>query len=232
MLVSALHAPLVVPLPEGTPRPDAAGVEPRPVEAADGPGREGQEQGTRDAHLADSRQEADPNRPDGHRSNRTFSPRLLTQEQEQVVQALKARDAEVRRHEQAHASAAGPYGGAARFKYQRGPDGRSYAVGGEVSIDVSPESSPRATSRKMAVVIRAAQAPADPSAQDRAVANQARQVKRQADAELRAEKTDPGGDANALSQLTRAADAYGRSADLLSGEVGVGRLAAAHDRVV
>ena len=134
--------------------------------------------------------------------------------------------------------AAGPYGGAARFKYQRGPDGRSYAVGGEVSIDVSPESSPGATARKMAVVIRAAQAPADPSAQDRSVANQARQVKQQAESELRAEKTGSadGGDKpsarSLLSLASEASDAYGRGADLLSGEGTTGRLAPAHDRVV
>jgi hypothetical protein len=151
---------------------------------------------------------------------------------------LKARDAEVRRHEQAHAAAAGPYGGSARFKYQRGPDGRSYAVGGEVSIDVSPESSPRATARKMAVVVRAAQAPAEPSAQDRSVANQARQLKQQAEAEMRAEKTAraDGGERGAHSRLTMAqfglaSEAYGRGAGLLSSESATGRMAAAHDRV-
>ena len=232
MLVSALHAPLVGALLDSAPHPDTAGTEPRPIEATDGPGRGDQEHGARDADLTDGRRGADPNRPDGHQANRTFSPRLLTQEQEQAIQALKARDAEVRRHEQAHAAAVGFYGGAARFKYQRGLDGRSYAVGGEVSIDVSPESSPRATARKMAVVIRAAQAPADPSAQDRSVATQARQVKQQAESELRAEKTDQtdGGERSVRSQPSLASEAYGRGADLLSGEGGTGRLAAAHDR--
>ena len=236
MLISAPHAPLVVALPDNASHPDTTGTEPRPIEATDGPGRGGQEHGTRDANLADGRRGENPNRPDGRGTNRTFSPQLLTQEQEQAVQALKARDAEVCRHEQAHAAAAGPYGGAARFKYQRGPDGRSYAVSGEVSIDVSPESSPRTTARKMAVVIRAAQAPADPSAQDRSVANQARQIKQQAESELRAEKTGQtdGGKRSALSQpslASEATEAYGRSAGLLSGEDGTGRLASAHDRV-
>ena len=238
MIVSAFHAPLVVAPPDGALQPDTVAAEPRPVEATDGPGRGAHEHGGRDADLADGRRGADPNRSDGQAANRTFSPQLLTQEQEQAVQALKARDAEVRRHEQAHVAAAGPYGGAARFKYQRGPDGRSYAVGGEVSIDVNPESSPGATARKMAVVIRAAQAPADPSAQDRSVANQARQVKQQAESELRAEKTGSadGGDKpsarSLLSLASEASDAYGRSADLLSGEGTTGRLAPAHDRVV
>jgi len=149
---------------------------------------------------------------------------------------LKARDAEVRRHEQAHAAAAGPYGGAAGFKYSHGPDGRSYAVGGEVSIYVSSESSARTTARKMAVVIRAAQALADTSAQDRSVANQARQIKQQAASELRAEKTSQtdGGKRSALSQPSLASEAtkaYGCSVGLLSGEDGTERSALAHDRV-
>ena len=86
----------------------------------------------------------------------------------------------------------------------------------------------------MAVVIRAAQAPADPSAQDRSVANQARQIKQQAEAELRAEKTDrtDNGERAAHSQSSLAPEAYGRSAGLLSRASGAGPMAAAHDRVV
>ena len=74
----------------------------------------------------------------------------------------------------AHIAAGGPYvRGGARFEYEKGPDGRCYAVGGEVSIDTSPEKDPRATLQKMKVVQRAALAPAHPSAQDRRVAAQA-----------------------------------------------------------
>lgn len=108
----------------------------------------------------------------------------LTQEELQQIQQLKARDREVRAHEAAHAAVGGQYAGAANFTYERGPDGQSYAIGGEVSISVSPESNPEATIRKMEVVIRAALAPAEPSSQDRQVARSAQATKMQAQAEL------------------------------------------------
>jgi hypothetical protein len=55
-----------------------------------------------------------------------------------------------------------------------------YAVGGEVKIDISPESTPEATIRKMQQVRKAALAPAQPSSTDRAVAAQATQIEAQA----------------------------------------------------
>lgn len=103
------------------------------------------------------------------------NPTELTEEEQRVVQKLKRRDAEVRQHERAHSAAAGPYGSPPTFQYTRGPDGKLYATDGEVKIDVNPENSPEATIAKMEIVIRAALAPANPSAEDRAVANQARQ---------------------------------------------------------
>ena len=63
--------------------------------------------------------------------------------------------------------------GGARFSYERGPDGRMYAVGGEVSIDVSPGRTPEETIQKAQAIRRAALSPADPSSQDRAVASKA-----------------------------------------------------------
>ena len=67
----------------------------------------------------------------------------------------------MRAHEQAHLAAAGPYAnGAPTFEFQTGPDGRQYAVGGEVSIDTSPvPGDPEATVRKAQTVKRAALAP-------------------------------------------------------------------------
>ncbi|MEY4589518.1 MAG: hypothetical protein RL497_1594 [Pseudomonadota bacterium] len=96
------------------------------------------------------------------------------------LKQLASRDREVRAHELAHKAAAGSYGGAIRFEYQRGPDGNRYAVGGEVDIDTSPESSPEATLAKARTIQRAANAPAQPSDQDRAVAAQAVQMAQQA----------------------------------------------------
>ena len=50
--------------------------------------------------------------------------------------------------------------GAPRFRFVRGPDGKFYAVAGEVSIDTSAvPGNPRATIRKMQQVKRAALAP-------------------------------------------------------------------------
>jgi hypothetical protein len=114
----------------------------------------------------------------------------LTEEEKSEVAELKKRDAEVRQHEQAHASAGGQFAGSPSFSYERGPDGRSYAVGGEVPIDISPVANdPQATVRKMETVQRAALAPADPSRQDRAIAARAASQKLQAQAEVSAERT-------------------------------------------
>jgi hypothetical protein len=97
-------------------------------------------------------------------------------EEEKVIQELKARDAEVRNHEAAHAAVAGAYGSAPAFEYQRGPDGGSYAIGGHVQIDVSEiPGDPEATVAKMRIVKAAALAPADPSAADLSVAASATQ---------------------------------------------------------
>jgi hypothetical protein len=103
----------------------------------------------------------------------------------QEIEILAARDREVRAHEQAHASVAGQYAGSPTYTYQRGPDGVSYAVGGEVSIDTSAiPGDPEATIRKAQQLQRAASAPADPSGQDRQVAAQAAQLEQRARAEL------------------------------------------------
>ena len=112
----------------------------------------------------------------------------LTEEEQQVVDELKARDAEVRRHEQAHAAVGGQYAGSPSYTYQQGPDGGRYAVGGEVSIDASPiEGDPAATIQKLQTVRRAALAPAEPSAQDQSVAAAASAGIARAQAELAAQ---------------------------------------------
>jgi len=98
----------------------------------------------------------------------------LTAEELKQLSQLKSRDREVRAHEQAHLSVAGQHAaGGASFTLERGPDGNSYAVGGEVPIDVSSESTPEATIQKMQTIRRAALAPADPSSADRQIAAQA-----------------------------------------------------------
>jgi hypothetical protein len=113
----------------------------------------------------------------------------LTEEEQAQVEKLKARDREVRVHEAAHQAAAGGLAtGGATFTYQRGPDGVSYAIGGEVNVDTSPVSGdPEATLRKAETIRRAALAPAEPSGQDRQVAAKAAQMAAEARAELAAQ---------------------------------------------
>ena len=114
----------------------------------------------------------------------------LDQAEEKQVDKLKQRDQEVRAHEQAHARVGGAYAGAPSYTFQQGPDGKRYAIGGEVQIDTSKERTPEATIRKMQVVIRAATAPADPSSQDLKVAQQARAQISEAQAEVRQKKSE------------------------------------------
>jgi hypothetical protein len=102
------------------------------------------------------------------------APDELTEQKQHKVEDLKRRDAEVRSHEQAHSSAGGPYASSPRLQFTRGPDGKFYAVAGEVSIDTSAiAGNPQATIRKMQQVKRAALAPHEPSSQDRRVAAEA-----------------------------------------------------------
>ncbi|TMO24409.1 putative metalloprotease CJM1_0395 family protein [Pseudoalteromonas sp. S4741] len=108
----------------------------------------------------------------------------LEQEQQQIKE-LKARNTEVRTHEQAHAAVGGQYAGSPSYEYQRGPDGTNYAVGGEVPIDVGViNGDPQATIDKMQTVRAAALAPAEPSGADRAIAADATQKMAAAQAEL------------------------------------------------
>jgi len=110
----------------------------------------------------------------------------LTESEEKRVKELKKIDREVRTHEQAHLAAAGGLArGGATFTYTKGPDGKRYATGGEVNIEISPvEGNPKETIRRMQQVRKAALAPANPSSQDRSVAAQASREEAKARAEL------------------------------------------------
>jgi hypothetical protein len=113
---------------------------------------------------------------------------MLLPEQIKQVEQLKARDREVRVHEMAHLAAAGGLAtSGATYSYQQGPDGVSYAIGGEVKIDTSSGNNPEETIRKAQAIRAAALAPAEPSGQDHAVAAQASQMEAQARAEQVAE---------------------------------------------
>lgn len=108
----------------------------------------------------------------------------------QEIDKLKARDQEVRAHEQAHAAVGGQYAGSPSYEFETGPDGQQYAVGGEVSIDISKEAEPEDTVAKMQQVRAAALAPAEPSTQDFRVASEASRIATEARVEISQEELE------------------------------------------
>jgi len=126
-------------------------------------------------------------------ANRGVAEAQLSEAEKKQVRELSERDREVRAHEQAHAAAAGGLAkGGPSFTYKRGPDGKQYAVGGEVQIDTSSVADdPQASIQKAQRIRSAALAPAQPSAQDRSVAAQAAKMEAEARSELATEaRTD------------------------------------------
>ncbi len=152
-------------------------------DGVDAVAEDGQQSGKQGGHSGTGEQTSsdDPDR----KSGKGTSAEQLTEQEREKLRELKAREQEVRAHEQAHATVGGRYAGAPTYSFQQGPDGQRYAVGGEVSIDISPVAGdPQATIDKMEVVKRAALAPAEPSAQDHRVAAEALAQSNAARAEL------------------------------------------------
>ena len=94
-------------------------------------------------------------------------------EKEAQIRKLEQTQREVIAHEAAHQAAAGEFGGAVSYTYTEGPDGKRYITGGEVPIKLKQGDTPEETLRNMQKVQAAANAPADPSGQDRQVAAKA-----------------------------------------------------------
>ncbi len=117
----------------------------------------------------------------------------------QELQKLRITEQKVKAHEMAHKIAAGDLGGAPKYKYKKGPDGKMYIVGGEVPIKVKKGKTPEETVEIAQRVRRAALAPADPSPQDRAVAAKATAMEMQARLEMQREKAK-GEDSNGESK--------------------------------
>lgn len=87
---------------------------------------------------------------------------------------LKETDAEVKAHEQAHKSATGGLRtSVANYETEKGPDGREYAVAGEVGISFTEGTDAKKNLENAQTLKRAALAPSEPSAQDRAIAQKA-----------------------------------------------------------
>jgi hypothetical protein len=136
----------------------------------------------------------------------------LTPEQRREVQELQARDAHVRAHEAAHQAAGGALSGGASFTFQMGPDGRSYAVGGEVPIRMEQGGTGDETIENARQVRRAALAPADPSPQDLSIAAQAMSMEQAAQSR----------------KAREASRAYGRTGQAGGGATGRADEAAGH----
>ncbi|MBA3025933.1 MAG: hypothetical protein FP820_05920 [Sulfurimonas sp.] len=111
-------------------------------------------------------------------------PEKLSEDEQRMVNNLASRDSEVRAHEAAHQAAGGGMTGAASFTYQQGPDGKMYAIGGEVSISMKSGSTPEETIANARQIAAAAMAAGNPSPQDFAVASSARVMEMKAQQQL------------------------------------------------
>ena len=126
----------------------------------------------------------------------------LTINEKMEIHKLKHRDREIRTHEMSHLSAAGAFAqSGASYEYQRGPDGKNYAIHGHVMIDSSKAATPEATIRKMKIVRKAALAPVSPSPQDLKVAASASRRMVDASQEVRYQKLEEA--KNDLKRINR-----------------------------
>ena len=158
------------------------------------------------ARRADEAAAAGRNRGQG--SSLPGTKQLTPDEQRRVAELQKI-DRAVHAHELAHLAAAGGLAtSGASYTYVYGPDGKRYAVGGEVSIDTSAESKPQANIDKGRRIRAAAMAPADPSAQDRAVASAGDRLvalgRQELAAEQRQQRAEAAGKAASAGKIARA----------------------------
>jgi len=130
--------------------------------------------------------------PQSDNENKAEQQAKIAQQEARVIQQLKERDQEVRAHEAAHIAVGRPYVvSGPSYTYQEGPDGRNYAIGGEVHLDTSSvQGDPEATLEKAETVRRAALAPANPSPQDQSVAASATQTAAQARVEIAVQRLE------------------------------------------
>lgn len=172
-----------------------------------GEGTAAQGEDPRQDHPAGTRDAADGDKPKDEESEegstdpsapRGVDGKPLSDDEVQEVERLEERDQEVRTHEQAHQTVGGQHAGTPSYDYETGPDGKQYATSGEVPIDVGAvPNNPEATIAKMEQVKRAALAPAEPSAADKAIAAKADQAKLKAQRELAEQQAEGGVTGNA-----------------------------------
>lgn len=115
----------------------------------------------------------------------------LSKEELKQVRELQVIDRQVRSHEQAHVSASGRIATSApSYEFETGPDGRRYAVGGSVSYNMPPASTPEEELLLAQQLRRMALAPMDPSPKDRATAAKAAVKEASANREIREERAE------------------------------------------
>jgi len=117
-------------------------------------------------------------------------PTELSEDEKKLVKDLQTRDSEVKAHEAAHQAAGGGMTGAASYTYQQGPDGKMYAIGGEVSISTQGGATPEETIAKAKQIAASAMAPGSPSGQDFAVATSAKMMEMKAQQQLTKEQQE------------------------------------------
>ncbi|SFD44085.1 SprA-related family protein [Thiohalospira halophila DSM 15071] len=170
---------------QSSPTRDRAAGEPARV------GTENRSQAVEGLRRAEERQRAEASsaRLDGQ--GQRVRDQVDQQRRDLALQELRNRDREVRAHEQAHLAAGGSYTSSVSYSFVVGPDGRRYAIGGNVDVDTTPvRDDPEATLEKARQVRAAALAPANPSPQDRQVAAEATQMAQEARMELRMERQE------------------------------------------
>lgn len=139
-----------------------------------------------------SRRVIDATRSSNLNSEDKETEKVQKQQDDSILRQLRSRDREVRAHEAAHAAAGGSLvRGGPSYTFQTGPDGRTYAIGGEVRLDVSPVANdPQATLSKADQIRAAALAPANPSPQDLRVAANANQLASRARVDLAVQRRE------------------------------------------
>ncbi|WP_283149202.1 putative metalloprotease CJM1_0395 family protein [Silvimonas soli] len=144
---------------------------------------------------------------------RSASGQTLDNAQQQQVDQLQKIDKATRAHEQAHLAAAGGLTIAGpNYQLTMGPDGKQYANGGDVQIDVSEGRTPEETVRKARIIQAAALAPAQPSTQDISVAAQAQAMEQKAEQQIAQRSTQSQQLANAYQPDLPAISGFSNSA--------------------
>lgn len=159
-----------------------AAYEATPADREDGSNRSGLQAVAIEAALSSNEQNALDTSAEEEAGVSDPTDTKLSKAEQDDVRELQDRDQEVRTHEQAHiAAGGGVVQGSATYTYETGPDGKQYAIGGEVAVDVSSvPGDPDATQDKAQTIRRSALAPASPSAQDQNVAAKAARMEAEA----------------------------------------------------